>query len=273
MMINYLYSILAAVVQGLTEFLPVSSSGHLILLHQFLNFRLEDNLAFAVALHLGTALALIVFFWRELVVIVRAFLQSLIHWHLKQDEKQRLAWFLLLSTIPAAITGYFLEDIITDYFRSSFLVALSLVIVGLLFFLVERYSLKRLMLNQLNWRQALLIGLAQAVALIPGVSRSGITIVAGLGLGFKREQAARFSFLLSLPVILGAGLKELLDVVKSGVIKTELPIYVLGLIVAFMVGWLALRFLLRYLVNHRLNVFGWYRIALGLLLILLIWLG
>lgn len=261
---EYILALISGIVQGLTEFLPISSSGHLVILHEIFNFQLKNNLAFDVALHLGTLLALLMFFWSDAIRYLKAWFKSLAYWQLKEDSDQRLAWYLFLGTLPAVIAGYFLADLIGTVFRSTYLVIAMLIGVGLLFFLVEKLSKKELELSGINWLKALLIGLAQAIALIPGISRSGITIITGMSLKLKRDIAARFSFLLAIPVVLGAGSKEFFELIKQGIIQSEIGLYLIGFIVSAIVGYFCIKYFLLFLKKYPLYIFGVYRILLGL---------
>lgn len=263
---SYILSILAGVVQGLTEFLPVSSSGHLVLFHEILNFKLPSDLAFDVMLHLGTFLALGLFFYQEIWRIIKGFISSLTNWDLKNNFDQRLAWLIIVGTIPAATIGFFFEDLLTGYFRRPVSVAMMLILVAGLIWLFEKYSSKLKQIKNLNWRDALIIGGAQVLALIPGASRSGITIVAGLGIGLTRAEAARYSFLLSAPIIFGAGMKK--TIFLSHLAGVNWPVLIIGLLTATVVGYLTIKYFLRYLANHSLNIFVWYRLTIGVLALL-----
>ena len=262
---QYFFAIIAGLIQGITEFLPISSSGHLIIFHDLFRFNLPDDSFFDVMLHLGTFLALLLIFWRDIEKIIRGFFSSLFNWNWSNNYNQRLSWLVIIGIIPAIVAGYFLDDLITNNLRSDLIVAIMLIIVGVLFFVVEKKSVKNLELQSLKPKSALLIGLAQALALIPGTSRSGITIIAGLCQKMKREEAARFSFLLSMPVILGAGVKKLIDL--SGWSGANWLIMLIGFAAAAISGYLTVKFLLKFLSKHSLNVFGWYRIILGLIII------
>ncbi len=224
-------------------------------------------MAFDVALHLGTLLALLVFFRSDVVKYLRAWFQSLAKWNLKENLDQRLAWYLLISTIPAVITGFFLENIIETLLRAPYIVVGNLILFGLLFFLVEKLSKKESGLASLTWLKTLLIGVAQAVALIPGVSRSGITIIAGMSFKLKREVAARFSFLMAIPVVFGAGAKEGLGLISEGLPSSELGLYLIGTVSPVLVGFFCIKYFLQFLKKYFLNVFGAYRIVLGIILL------
>lgn len=265
---DYFLSVLAGIIQGLTEFLPISSSGHLIVFRDIFKFNLADDLLFDVVVHWGTLLALVLFFYRDLMKIIRGFFSSLFNWNWTNNFNQRLAWLVIIGTIPAALFGYFFEDLIENQLRSSYLVALMLIGVGILFWLFERYSVKQNSLQQMNRLDSLIIGLAQTLALIPGTSRSGITIIAGLGRKLKRDEAAKFSFLLSMPIVFGAGLKKILTV--SSWPDVNLLVLFLGFLSAMITGYLVIKYFLRYLAHHSLNIFAWYRLLVGVLII--IWL-
>ncbi len=264
---NYFLAILAGLVQGLTEFLPISSSGHLVIFHEIFNFQLQNNLLFDVVLHLGTLGALVLFFYSDIVKLAQAFFTSLVKWNLKQDHEQRLAWLIIIGTVPAAILGYFFEDLITTYFHQTWLVGVMLIIIAIAMWLTEKYAESRREISQLNLYDSLIIGLAQAVALIPGTSRSGMTIIAGMGQKLKRQQAARFSFLLSIPIVLAAGVKQVLEINWTS--QADLWLLALGFVSALVSGYLSIKFLLNYLTHHSLNIFVWYRLTIGCLI--LIW--
>jgi undecaprenyl-diphosphatase len=265
---HILSSILLGVIQGLTEFLPISSSGHLIIFHDILNWQPADNMAFDVFLHWGTLLALVLFFYKDIIRYLKAFLKSLEKWNLKNDLDQRISWLILISMIPAVIAGLFLDGILDWYFRNIISVAVFLIVVGLIFLIVEKYSAQSKDLSSLNWKKSLILGLAQALALIPGISRSGATISAGLALNINREQSARFSFLMSIPIIFAAGIKKAWDLRDISLGVSDFTAYILGFIAAVIVGYLVVKFLLNYLKNHSLNIFAYYRIILGIVIII-----
>jgi len=263
-------AIFLGVLQGLTEFLPISSSGHLILAKDV--FGINTNvfgLAFDVALHLGTFFAVLIFFWKDILRITTAFAKN-IKSPLKNGDS-KLFTFLLLGTIPAGIIGLLLESKLESALRGAYLVIFMLVAVGLLFLVAEKFASQKRDLEHIRLKDALLVGLAQAAALVPGTSRSGITVTTGLFLGLKREAAARFSFLLSAPIILAAGLKEIDKVIATHPNSQELILFAIGFFSAFIAGYFAIKFLLAYFVKHGLNIFAYYRfaIAAGVLIFLL----
>ncbi len=264
-MLEFLEAALLGVVQGLTEFLPVSSSGHLLLGQYFLGLSQDRfGLPFDVALHLGTLVAVIAFFWRDLLGMAGAFVRSLLPGRRNlADPQQRLAYLILASTIPAALIGFFLESFFENTVRSPWVVAFNLVVVGVLFILAEGVGSKTRSADKLRFVEAVGIGLAQAAALVPGVSRSGATITLGLFLGLRREEAARFSFLMSVPIIAGAGFLQLADAVSQGMSRSEALIFGAGFVSSAVVGYLAIRFFLRYVIHHSLRAFAYYRFALA----------
>jgi undecaprenyl-diphosphatase len=250
-------------VQGLTEFLPVSSSGHLIMVPFLLGWPAHSQ-SFDLALHLGTLVALGWFFWVDWLALIRGVVSGLLSSTARaSDPNWTFACLVLLGSIPAGIIGVLLEKPIEEVFRSPVLNAGLLIVFGLVLWLADRYGALKRTTKDLVWRDALVMGLAQAIALMPGVSRSGITMTAGLFRGLDRPTAARFSFLLSGPIILGAAVFKL----RTGVPSSELGAALVGMVVAAVVGFLAIRFLLRYLQRNSLLVFVIYRVLFGALVI------
>ena len=263
-MLELLQAILLGVVQGLTEFLPVSSSGHLLLGQYFLGLdQRRFGLSFDVALHLGTLLAVVTFFWRDLLRMAYAFVRSFTGGRNLADPDQRLAYLVVVSTIPAALIGFFFEGFFEEDVRSPWVVVVNLVLVGLLFIVAEAVGRKSRSAEKLGFFGAVAVGLAQAAALVPGVSRSGATITVGLFLGLRREEAARFSFLMSVPIIAGAGSLKLSEMVSEGLSLSEAVMFGAGFVSSAMVGYLAIRFLLGFLTTHSLLAFAYYRFALA----------
>jgi len=262
---DYIKAIIFGGVQGLAEFLPVSSSGHLVILHKFLKLPIENELAFDVALHLATFFAIAWFFRKDLIDVLYSWLNSLSG---KKNEKSILARHIIIATIPAVLAGIFLEKSIESVLRSPLIVAAMLALFGIFFIIFEKISSKTDEIAGLNNNKSLLIGLSQAIALIPGVSRSGITIIAGLGAGLKREAAVKFSFLISVPVILGAALKEVPAIFTFELSAKELPILSVSFISAFIFGLLAIKYFMKIAPKYSLNVFAYYRFALAILIII-----
>lgn len=269
----YLLSLILGIVQALTEFLPISSSAHLILARIFLSFDAIDGLTFDVALHVGTLAAIVLYFRRDIASLAAGFFASLRGPDLAHDTWQRLAWWVVVACIPAALAGFLLEDAIETYLRNPYTIVVTLVLGGILFITVERAARQEGEVEALTLREAFLIGVAQALALIPGVSRSGITIVAGMTQKLTREQAARFSFLLGAPVIFGAGLKKGLDLLGMPLTGADVGILLSGMLSSAVFGWLVIRFLMRFLRDHRLDGFAYYRFALAAVVGLALMLG
>ncbi len=280
-MVTILQAIALGIVQGLAEFIPISSSAHLIIVPWLFawNDPVFQSLTFDVALHMGTLVALLVFFAPEWVRLIRAGIASLLERRIGSDPDRRMAWFIVVGTIPGGISGVLFEDKITELFHQpntpvqpAAMLALAgvLALLGLLLFIADRVARHTISMKQLGWSHTIVIGLAQALAIFPGVSRSGSTITAGLGLGLERETAARFSFLLSAPIILGAGAKSLFDVAKqtsAGTItSSELVLFPIGVLAAAISGYLCIRYLLRYLQNHSTDVFVYYRWGIAILI-------
>lgn len=252
-------AVVYGVVQGLGEFLPISSSGHLVLLPWLLGWS-DPGLQFDVALHLGTLISLLAYFGADFAGIARAGLASVLDRKIGDDPKRRLAWGIVLASVPAAVAGLVLEDLIETGLRSPMLVATTLIALALVLYLVDRACPLRKGVASLTLADTVLIGVAQAFALVPGVSRSGATITAARALGASRDAAARFSFLLSAPVVFGAGVLKLPDMLRVGI---DLP-FLVGVATSAVVGYLAIRYLLVYVRTRSYTVFVWYRIGLGI---------
>ena len=255
-------ALILGLVQGLTEFLPVSSSGHLILAREALGLSLAGGLAFDAVLHFATALAVIWYFWKDLWGLARSLLGVLKGGSLTQEEVVLLG-ALGLGTVPAVILGLWWQDSIETVFRSAELVAWALLIGSLVFVVAELVSKRYSEPKPLTIKKGVLIGFFQALALVPGMSRSGSTISGALLLGLSRESTARFAFLLSLPVILGAGSLKALQLGSESVVTTSVTAILVGSVVAFLSGLLAIHFLIRFLKNHTLYWFVGYRVVLA----------
>jgi undecaprenyl-diphosphatase len=278
-------AVVLAIVQGLAEFIPVSSSGHLIIVRRLLGWNElspAHELTFDVALHFGTLLSVLFYFRRTWFQIIRAALGgkvvrfseatgSDVNLTLDEQKKERmLLWFLAIATIPGAIAGKLLEHSAEDYFREHIvLIAAALIVVALLMWLAEKIGRLEKPLTRTSLADSLVIGLAQAFALIPGVSRSGSTITAGLFRNMTREAAVRFSFLLSTPIIAGAALLKAHELHKEGLPAGMHPPFLVGIVVSAMVGYGTIAWLIRYLQSNTLRVFIFYRIVLGIVVIAL----
>src|SRR4028118_1106750 len=264
-------AIFLGIVQGLTEFLPVSSSGHLLLGQYFLGLDQERfGLSFDVALHMGTLVAVVSYFWRDLLRMAFAFFRSFSHRDLANDADQRMAYLIIAATVPAAVIGFFLEDFFEGpAVRSPWVVVFNFVLIGVLFIVGEVVGKRTRRASKLRFGEAAGIGLAQAAALVPGVSLSGATITLGLFLGDRREEAARFSFLMSVPIIAGAGGLQLAEVITSSMSTHEWLLFVTGFVTSAFVGYFTIQFLLYYLTRHSLRAFAYYRFAVAAVVVLL----
>jgi undecaprenyl-diphosphatase len=252
--LNILQALILGVLQGATEFLPVSSSGHLVLVPWLLGWE-PPGLAFDTVVHWGTALAVIAYFWRDWAALIQAALVALQE---REPSQGSLAWFIILGTVPAALIGYLLEGFFEDMFARPAAAAAFLLVTAVLLAASEGLGRRERDLDALTWLDALLIGLAQALAIFPGISRSGATIAGGLARGLKREPSARFSFLLSTPIILGAGLFKILDLAQEGSLAARIPALVVGFLTAGAIGFGCIHLLLRYLQSRRLYPFAVY---------------
>lgn len=261
---------LLALVQGITEFLPISSSGHLILMRAFgaqagldtVGASAGADLVLDVALHVGTLAAVIVYVWRDLWTVADGVIRG---FGGQRGRGWHLGWQLVLATVPVVIVGVLAKDLITDTLRSVEVVAWTTLIFGLVLWVADRAA-DRLSLPQLGYGRALVIGIAQVLALIPGVSRSGICMTMGRGLGLNRVDAARFALLLSIPTIVGAGTLAGLDLYESGNVQLEIDALI-GAGLAFVSAWLAILLMMRWLARATFLPFVLYRIALGLVLL------
>jgi undecaprenyl-diphosphatase len=257
------------IVQGLTEFLPVSSSAHLILIPQLLGWQdaLLNSATFDVMLHMGTLLALLAYFWRDVIRLIGAWFASIRDRSLAGDTDRRLAWLLIVSVIPAAVLGALGESFFDEYFRQSdrLIFVCALLIVGALLLLAaERIGRRERPIDAANLGDAVTIGVAQAFALFPGISRSGVTIAAGLFRGLQRDAAARFAFLMGIPVIAGAGVWKLRDVIGAPQGSIDYGVMAAGFVAAAIAGFLAIGLMLRFLRSHSTGIFIAYRIVFAL---------
>ena len=254
------------IVQGLTEFLPISSSGHLVLVPWLFGWNdpFIDSLAFSVMLHMGTLLALLIYFWRDWVRIIPAGFAAIRDRSLRGDSDRRLAWLIAVATVPAVIVAPLLNDTIESWVREPARIAVMLCVGAAILWLAERWGSKLHEMASITFPGALGIGLAQVLALVPGISRSGISISAGLFLGLTRESAARFSFLMATPVVAGAGLWEARKLLthEAGV-TPEAHLIAIGFVAAAFSGLLAIRFMLEFLRRQPVTLFVVYRVLLA----------
>ena len=263
-------AIVLGIVQGLTEFLPISSSGHLRIVPAFAGWE-DPGAAFTAVIQLGTMAAVVLYFREDLVRIARAWLGSLRDPSRRADLDARLGWYLIIGTVPIVIFGVLFSHQIENGARDLYLIGSTLILLGIVLLVAEKVSRRDRDLSTITRRDAIVVGFAQALALVPGVSRSGATITAGLFLGMDRVSAARFSFLLSIPAVVLSGLYELKDVVDgSAEGAAGLGATTVATIFAFISGYLAIAFLLRFLTTHTTGVFVAYRIVLGVAVLALV---
>lgn len=273
-------AIILGIVQGFTEFLPISSTGHLTLAGKFMGLISEESpekwTAFIAIIQLGTMVSILVYFWKDILNITREFLiQNLINRrkYSEQTLDSRLGWLIFAGTLPIVIIGLGFKDIIEGALtKNLYVISGSLIVLAIVLAVAEKTAKFRYELKDVNFTKALIVGLAQAVALIPGSSRSGTTITAGLFVGFKRETAARFSFLLSIPAILASGLLQLKEAIPYLNADSAVTLIV-STVVSALSGWIAIDFLLKFLRRYSTFIFIYYRIILGIIILSLIYLG
>lgn len=254
--------VILAIVQALTEFIPVSSSGHLLAIEKLTS--VEGSLALDVMLHFGTLLALVAYFWPKLLEILQDLLSG---------KSTHLLQSLIITSVPAVLAGFFFEDFLADDARNIGIVIFMLAFIGIIMIFSESFFATNRLKNNLEKlprKSAFIIGLGQALALIPGTSRSGMTILAGRLQGLSNQHAAEYAFLAGIPVIFGASLKTILDGEARAQITDQPMLVLLGITLAAVVGWFALGTLIRYLSNKGLAVFGWYRLALAAVLLIIV---
>ena len=254
-----LQAVVLGIIQGLSEFLPISSSAHLALAPWLLGWE-DPGLAFDVALHLGTLLAVLWYFRMEWLALIKAAFGIVTTGRIETPEKRRVI-YLIIATIPGGIAGYVLQSRAETAFRSPQIIAIALIAMGIILWIVDKAVDQRRVLGEMRWIDALLIGLSQVVALIPGVSRSGSTMTAARGLRFDRESAAEFSFLMSMPIIAAAVIFEGPQALHEGGLTNEL---ISGVVASAVSGWLAISILMRYVSRHSYRVFALYRLVLGI---------
>ncbi|MFT4199649.1 undecaprenyl-diphosphate phosphatase [Gordonia sp. (in: high G+C Gram-positive bacteria)] len=271
---TWLQTIVLSVVQGLTEFLPISSSGHLLIVSRLL-WDSDAGASFTAVSQLGTELAVLVFFWRDIWRIIVAWFAGLRNPSARGAD-YKIGWAVIVATIPIGIIGYFGKNLIRDDVRANlYITATVLILFSGVFWIAERYATQQRTLEEVTMRDAVVVGLAQCLALIPGVSRSGSSASAGLLIGFDREAAFRLSFLLAIPAVFASGLFSLPDAFHpDGVgLAASGPQLLVSVVIAFVVGYAAIAWLLKFVADHSLNWFGVYRVALGLLLLVLLGTG
>lgn len=253
---NSFQAVFLGLLQGLTEFIPVSSSGHLVIAQHFFNIK-EDQILFNVILHIGTLVPIFIIFWQDIADMI-----------LLKKEKRKETFYILLAIIPTGIIGVLFEDFFAKLFSNAYLTALMLIVTGLILYITEKIEDGKKEVEEIKWWQPFVVGVAQGAAIIPGISRSGSTIAASLFQGLNREAAARFSFLMSIPVIGGAGFLQLLDVIEKGSLNIEIKVIVLGFLTAVISGYFAIKVLLKVLAEKKLNYFSYYCWAAAVIVIL-----
>jgi len=270
---NLFHAFILGIIQGLTEFIPVSSTAHLLIGQKLLGLPADDAMfSFLVLVQMGTILSLVVYFWQDLLNISMDTLKNLssLRDFNNMPQNAKLGWYIILATIPALLAGYLLKDAIEALFKTPLLEAsIRLFAAAILLTLAEWLAKKNRHLESMTWLDALIVGLFQVIAVFPGASRSGTTISGGMFRGFDRPAAARFAFLMSVPVMLAAGAYESLDLLKMPNLGAFLPVLVVGFVTAAIVGWLAVKWLLAYLNKHSLYVFAAYCAIVGSILLVL----
>lgn len=268
---DLLRSVILGIVQGLTEFLPISSSAHLAIVPQLLGWE-DPGAAYTAVVQIGTELAVILYFWRDIWTIGSGWVRGVFSAQARQQPEWRMGWFIIIGSLPIVILGLLLEDLIDREFRNLWFIGSMLIILGLVLGLAERIGRKTKPIADLRTRDAILLGLAQACALVPGVSRSGATISMGLFLGYERQAATRYAFLLAIPAVVGAGVYKLKDI-PGGENAYGIGPTLVGTVVSFVVGLAVIHWLLQYVSNHSYKPFVIYRVALGSLVLILLWAG
>ena len=269
---SLLQALFLGIIQGLTEFIPVSSTAHLLIGQTILGLPANDAMfSFLVLVQIGTILSLLIYFWKDLVTIFMDTLKNLggVRKFESLPENAKMGWYIVIATIPALIAGYLLKDAVEALFKLPLLeAAIRLFSAAVLLTLAEWLTKKDRQLASMTWLDALIVGLFQIIAVFPGASRSGSTISGGMFRNFDRSSAARFAFLMSVPVMLAAGAYEMLDVVRMPGLAEFLPALAVGFVAAAVVGWLAVRWLLRYLAGHSLYVFSAYCAIVGVVVLI-----
>lgn len=260
--------IILGIIQGIAEFLPISSSAHLIIFRDLFglgrNIITEDlALTFDIALHFGTLLAIIIYFFKDFwTMFIKGVTKGI------KDNEGKMLWYIIFATIPAAIAGVLFEEQVESFIRTNFiLIGIALIVMGVIIYFVDKHFKENVSLDKMTIKDAILIGCSQVFALIPGFSRSGTTIAAGRTLKLKREDAAKFSFYLSAPIVAGAVAISILKGELS-VVTANISIFIIGILVSFIAGLLCIRFLLNYLKKHDFKIFMWYRVLLGIIVII-----
>lgn len=263
-------ALVLGVVQGLTEFLPISSSAHLLIISQLLGWQ-DPGAAFTAVSQIGTEMAVIIFFRREIAAILRAWGRSIVNADARHEPDARMGWLVIIGTIPIGVLGFMFADQIETVARNLWLTAIMLIVFGVLLGAADRFGSRHLTERDLTLRDGVLFGLAQSLALIPGVSRSGATITAGLSMGYTRAAAARYAFLLAIPAVLASGLYEATKI--GGEANVPWGPTILATVIAFAVGYAVIAWLMRWLTTRSYLPFVLYRVGLGALVLVLLSIG
>ncbi len=260
-------AVVLGVLQGLTEFLPISSSAHLAIFPKFFGWD-DPGAAFTAVVQIGTEIAVVLYFWRDIWTIATGWLRGLVSAEARQAHEWLMGWFVIVGSVPIVVLGLLLQDLIDSEFRNLYVIGTTLIVLGVVLGVAERVGRKTRPIESLTWGHAVLFGLAQAAALVPGVSRSGATISMGLFLGYERAAATRYAFLLAIPAVVGAGVFSLKDIPGSENEYGMGPTLV-GTVVSFVVGLAVIHWLLKYVSTRSYAPFVAYRIGLGALVLVL----
>jgi undecaprenyl-diphosphatase len=268
-LLDIISAIILGAVQGISEFLPISSSGHLVIVPHLLG--VETGLAFDVILHVGTLVAIFTFFWKDIINIIKGFIVSIINLTegfdkfkdgLRRVPEERFAWLILIATIPTGIIGLLFNNVVETIFRGTVFVGLFLIITGIILYYSERHSSGNITEKDMSFKQAITIGICQGIAVLPGISRSGATIASGLCLGLNREYAARYSFLLSVPAVVGAAVFKVKDL---AIIDATTTVLVAGFLSSVIFGYLSIKLLMKMIEGWSLDIFAYYCWIVGIL--------
>lgn len=265
---DLLRALVLGTLQGMTEFLPISSSAHLAIFPKFFGWD-DPGAAYTAVVQIGTEVAVILYFWRDIWTIGSGWVRGLFSAQARQEPQWRMGWFIIVGSLPIVVVGLALEDLIDREFRNLWVIGTTLVVLGLLLGLSEKIGRKDRRIDQLTWRHAVLLGGAQAAAVVPGVSRSGATISMGLALGYERAAATRYAFLLAIPAVVGAGVYKLKDIPGGDNAYGTGPT-ILATLVSFVVGLAVIHWLLKYVSTHSYAPFVAYRVVLGTVVLVLV---
>jgi len=259
-------SIILGIIQGITEFLPISSSAHLVIIPNFLGWQIKPDYIFPfdVLIQIGTLVAVIIYFWKDIIVIIKHFITEVLQKDEKSCNTSNMGWFLIIATIPSGLAGILIEDVVENTFQSPSAVGYFLITTTAMLFLAEKFGKQTRTLEQMKWTDPLWIGVAQIFALFPGISRSGITISSGMLRHLSREDAARFSFLMSIPIMTAAGILSIYRLFDIPNIMQFLPLLATGFVTSMVVGYLSIHWLLSFIKKRSLNLFAIYCLVVGI---------